>query len=194
MNCNTIVPDAFMEKMRQLFEQMDQAYDTAARIHGFQCQGCQDNCCLTRFYHYTLAEYLYLGTGLKTLPTAHMNQIRQQATEVIQKMNDADQRQQPKRIMCPLNQNQRCVLYVYRPMICRLHGIPHLLRRPDGRRQIGPGCNDFDRQCGPCDPILERTPLYTALAFLERQLRQTTGFAQKIKMTIAEMIVTDLFS
>lgn len=192
---NALAPDSVMEKMRQLFAQMDQAYEAAAQAHGFECQGCRDNCCLTRFYHYTLAEYLYLHAGLKTLPTVLMSQIREQAAEAIQKMNDADQRRQPVRFMCPLNQKQRCILYAYRPMICRLHGIPHLLRRPDGRRQIGPGCDDFDRQCGPCDqPILDRTPLYTALAALERELRQAMGFTQKIKMTIAEMISEDLFA
>lgn len=195
MTINTIASDSVMEEIRRLFEQMDQAYDAAAQTHGFECQGCPDNCCLTRFYHYTLTEYLYLNAGLNTLPTKLMNHVRQQATDVIQKMNHAGQRPQPLRILCPLNQKQRCILYAYRPMICRLHGIPHLLRRPDGQRQIGPGCGDFDHQCGPCDqPILDRTPLYTALAALERQLRQNMGFTQKIKMTIAEMITVDLFA
>jgi hypothetical protein len=92
--------------------------------------------------------------------------------------------------MCPLNDEQRCILYAYRPMICRLHGIPHQLRRPDGQRQVGPGCGDFDRQCANSDPkLLDRTPLYIDLAALEKQLRRQLRFEGRIKMTIAQMMI-----
>jgi Fe-S-cluster containining protein len=94
--------------------------------------------------------------------------------------------------MCPLNREGRCVLYAHRPMICRLHGIPHALRRPDGRVLTGPGCDDYAAQCGPVVKArLDRTPLYTAMAQVERELRQALGFEGKTKMTIAEMILDD---
>lgn len=182
-----------LEKTAQLYAQMDQAYAAAAGAHGFACNGCQDNCCLTRFYHHTLVEYRYLRAGLALEPEATRDLIRQSAAEVVQQMNDAGRTNATVKVMCPLNQAGRCTLYAHRPMICRLHGIPHQLRRPDGQRQTGPGCDDFDRQCGETqEAILDRTPLYMALAALERELRQATGFNRKIKMTIAEMIVTDL--
>jgi len=183
-----------MEKLTRIFLQMDQAYDAAARSHGFVCRGCEDNCCLTRFYHHTLVEYQFLRTGLMNLPEATRSRIRQMATGVVQDMNAAGEQNEPLNIMCPLNQEGRCILYSYRPMICRLHGIPHQLRRPDGQRQVGPGCDDFERQCGSsCRPILDRTTLYIELAGIEKELRRQTGFNQKIKMTIAEMIITDLY-
>ena len=79
-------------------------------------------------------------------------------------------------------------------MICRLHGIAHRLKRPDGQIQTGPGCDDFYTQCGPSPKgQLDRTPLYVAMAQLEQQLRQETGYDQKIKMTIAEIIMDDGF-
>ncbi len=185
--------ESLMEKTARLFDQMDQAYDAAARIHGFVCNGCRDNCCQTRFYHHTLVEYQYLKSGLENQSEGTRKRLRQTAADVVQKMNEADRQNRSVKIMCPLNQEGRCTLYAYRPMICRLHGIPHQLRRPDGQRQMGPGCDDFDRQCGPTNqPILDRTPLYMTLAALERELRQKTGFNRKIRMTIAEMIITDI--
>lgn len=183
-----------IEPLARLFDQMDAAYDAAAETHGFVCRGCRDNCCLTRFYHHTLTEYQYLRAGLDRLPGETQNRVRLLATQAVQQMNDADARGIKIQVMCPLNQDGRCCLYAHRPMICRLHGIPHLLRRPDGHRQTGPGCDDFDRQCAAGgQPILDRTPLYIELANIERALRQQTGFKPKIKMTIAQMILTDLF-
>ena len=48
------IPGPFRQSVIYLFEQMDRAYDAAARNSGFVCNGCRDNCCLTRFYHHTL--------------------------------------------------------------------------------------------------------------------------------------------
>lgn len=87
------------------------------------------------------------------------------------------------------------MLYEQRPMICRLHGIPHVLHRPDGRTRTGPGCDDFYRQCGRgAAALLDRTPLYMAMADLERRLREKLNYRQKIKMTVAEIIVDDTFA
>ena len=97
------------------------------------------------------------------------------------------------RVMCPLNERGRCALYDHRPMICRLHGIPHGLRRPDGRLLTGPGCDDYYAQCGNSDPAhLDRTPLYTVMADLECRIRAQLGFSRKIKLTVAEMIINEI--
>jgi len=175
-----------MEHLARIFAAMDADYERAALAHGFVCRGCDDNCCRTRFYHHTLVEYLYLRQGLKALAAAERDRLTVRAAQVA-----ADQAAVPAEpLMCPLNAQGRCLLYAHRPMICRLHGIPHLLRRPDGRRQEGPGCGDFDRQCGAsAQPLLDRTPLYSALAELERELRRRLGFGDKIRMTIAQMVI-----
>lgn len=182
-----------LEALAALFTEMDQSYDQVAKAGGFQCNGCEQNCCRTRFYHHTLAEYRYLKAGLDQLPPTERKKIRQRAESVVRQMDRADSDGQPVRAMCPLNENERCLLYLHRPMICRLHGIPHCMQRPDGRRIEGPGCDDFYRQCGRnVTAALDRTPHYIALAQLEQQLRQATGFPGKIKMTIAQIIVADL--
>jgi hypothetical protein len=79
-------------------------------------------------------------------------------------------------------------------MICRLHGIPHELHGPGGRVIRNPGCDEFFDQCresGRTDYIqFDRTPFYRQMAMLEKELRQKTGYVDKIKLTIAQMLVT----
>lgn len=175
-----------MEHLARIFAAMDADYDRAALAHGFVCRGCDDNCCRTRFFHHTLVEYLYLRQGLNTLTAAERDRLAARAAQVAARQATATS----EPLMCPLNAQGRCLLYTHRPMICRLHGIPHLLRRPDGRRHEGPGCGDFDRQCGAlARPLLDRSPLYSALAELERGLRRRLGFGDKIRMTIAQMVI-----
>lgn len=182
----------YLDQLACLFEQMDQAYGQVCRQSGFVCRGCQDNCCGTRFYHHTLIEYLYLRVGLDSLSDQAREAVRQRADQAHLQMRRDDAQGRKQRIMCPLNQDGRCILYARRPMICRLHGVPHQLRRPDGRLQIGPGCGDFELQCrGSVPARLDRTPLYTALADLERRLRQHTGVMTRIRMTVAEMLVDE---
>lgn len=94
--------------------------------------------------------------------------------------------------MCPLNAEDRCQVYAHRPMICRLHGIPHELRFPGRPPQQNPGCEEFHRRCGRSgDHPFDRTPLYTELARLESECRQALMLRRKIRMTIAEMLLDD---
>ena len=190
-----ILPSDMQQSVDRLFQQLDQAYDRSAEQSGFICNGCRDNCCLTRFYHHTLIEVLSIQSGLRALSVDRRRRIRATAESVIQKMTELQRRREPISVMCPLNEKERCVLYQQRPMICRLHGIPHALRRPDGRILTGPGCDDFYRQCGRAAAApLDRTPLYMAMADLERCLRERLNYRQKIKMTVAEIIMDGTFA
>ncbi|MDA8137806.1 MAG: YkgJ family cysteine cluster protein [Desulfobacteraceae bacterium] len=189
MNQNT----SPMTTVAELFQRMENAYHQTAQANGFQCRGCADNCCLTRFYHHTLTEYLYLRQGLSDLPESDQKRVVKRAEETAAMMRKLESAGQPVRVMCPLNEEERCILYTHRPMICRLHGIPHQLRRPDGQRQVGPGCADFDRQCRIDPPrLLDRTPLYMDLAALEKEIRRQNNFEGRIKMTIAQMLIEEL--
>ena len=186
------IPFDLKKEIEQLFRNMDQAYDQTARQLGFQCHGCEDNCCRTYFHHYTLMELLYLKSGLAALPKDHQCRIMGQARQADRQTASSEREGGPVRVMCPLNEEGRCVLYGYRPMICRLHGIPHLLQRPDGGRVTGPGCGGYYEQCGNGESTqLNRTPLYAAMAGLERRLRDRLGFHQKIRLTVAQMLIDD---
>ena len=183
-----------LRRLAALFEEMDSAYASVAGQYGFRCTGCTDNCCLTRFHHHTLLEYIYLLEGMKTLDNTLREEIISRVQSVCEQIAVADRSGESLRIMCPLNRDGRCVLYPYRPMICRLHGIPHELQRPNGSVTRMPGCDAFFDQCrsgGKTDYIcFDRTPLYRRMALLEKEVRQATGYTAPIKLTVAEMLAT----
>jgi Fe-S-cluster containining protein len=183
-----------LKRLETLFGEMGRAYTAVAGQYGFQCNGCADNCCRTRFYHHTLLEYLYLVEGLRSLESEVRHAIYEKALTVGAAMDDIDRQGEELRIMCPLNRNERCMLYPYRPMICRLHGIPHELQRSGGNPIKNPGCDAFFNQCrqhGQTDYIrFDRTPFYRQMAALEQGLRRKTGYPDKIKLTIAQMLVS----
>lgn len=183
-------PECF-DHMAAVYEQMDAAYATVARHDGFVCRGCEDNCCLTRFRHHTLMEYAYLQRGFARLEAGLRREIRTRARAYGQALQEAQTAEQAFRHWCPLNFDDRCGLYAFRPMICRLHGLPHLLRHP-GRGLIhGPGCHVFEQHCRHARPRpLDRTALYKTLAGLEQIARQSTGFNAPVGLTVAEMVLT----
>lgn len=178
---------ALRTPLKHLFEGMDEAYNRIAARAGFVCRGCPENCCRSRFYHHTYLEYYYLREGFDRLQPA----ARAKALAAAARMPREDcGHSGPRRPLCPLHQEGACSLYPYRPLICRLHGVPHKLEQPGGRRVYGPGCAEFERLCGTAPDLrLNRTPLYRQMAELENRFKQLAGVSLKIKMTIAEMIL-----
>lgn len=182
----------YILKIKDLYSSMDAAYARAAESYGFRCGGCSESCCEERFYHYTLAEHLYLIEGMSSLD-------RETAGEVLVRAEDAmglyrlhDLQGMPERVPCPLAFNGLCRLYQYRPMICRLHGIPHLMRKPDGSAQTGPGCHRFAEEITPAglsELVLDRTEYYSGMATLEIELRRLENFTGRYRKTVAEMLI-----
>ena len=181
---------AFFDRLQIIYADMDRKYGTAAQFYGFQCQGCEDNCCRTRFYHHTYLEYLFIRRGFDNLDPAGRSALRTKAEDVCRQAELADSQGLPVRLMCPLNNDGMCTLYHYRPMICRLHGIPHELQKPGQPVIHGPGCGAFDERC--CDKPyfrFDRTQFYFAMARLENDFKQAAGLTGRTKLTIAEMVI-----
>ena len=184
-----VLSDLWMKRLKALWADMDEAYAAVAAAYGFNCRGCEENCCRTRFYHHTLLEYLCLHQGFQQLDTGLQRTLRRRAQVVSDYQASADRELQHADHLCPLNLNGLCCLYAYRPMICRLHGIPHELHPGDGRVVSGPGCDAFVAACGQKPHVIfDRTPFYRQMAALEQQLRRESGYPYKIKMTVAEMV------
>ncbi|MDY6793584.1 MAG: hypothetical protein SWH54_20150 [Thermodesulfobacteriota bacterium] len=182
--------DGFLNQLRAIYALMDLKYKEAAAYYGFDCTGCEDNCCMTRFYHHTVLEYLYILKAFHQLDPEKQNEIRVNAVEVRRKSLEADRKGTRLRRMCPLNDNGKCILYSSRPMICRLHGIPHELHRPGRDITYGSGCEAFSKYCGEKDYFrFDRTPFYLKMASLEKELKQAIGITTKVKMAIADMLV-----
>ena len=186
---NTYAP--FLKRLAIIFKEMDDAYQETADYYGFSCTGCEDSCCYTRFYHHTLLEYFFMLKGYHRLGRHQRQKIERRAFDVCRQSDAADKKGAPVRLMCPLNEKGLCLTYPVRPMICRLHGIPHELYGSDGLVMAGRGCNTFYRQCAAKAPyVFDRTPFYKNMADLETELRQALDIPAKIKMTIAQMIVS----
>lgn len=181
-------PD-WIARIAHLFEKMDRSYHAATNaVSGFSCTGCEDNCCLSLFYHHTLMELIYLKEGLRTLPEATLATVTFRAQEAVPRLHLRATGESTEKVPCPLMEEGKCILYAHRPMICRLHGVAHILERPDGTVIEGPGCARYE-QAAPKSLPLNRTPLYREMAILEKGLREETGFADRLKLTIAEMIL-----
>jgi len=181
----------FMSRLEVIYKKMDEKYNETANYYGFCCGGCEDNCCFTRFYHHTFAEYLYLQKGFETLESGNRAEIQERALTVYRQTDELDKAGLPVRLLCPLNYEGMCILYQYRPMICRLHGLPHEIIMPGGGEKTGPGCGEFNAHCSYKEYLkFDRTPFYTEMAVLEKDFKEAFGISERIKMTVAQMLAT----
>jgi Fe-S-cluster containining protein len=179
----------YLYRLKALYADMDEQYENAASHYGFICRGCDDNCCRTRFYHHTLLEYLYIMEGFKQLSGEMRRKVRKQARRVCNRMAEENI---PFGHMCPLNIKERCILYAHRPMICRLHGIPHELRKPGASARYHQGCKAFhERHKGKSYFEFDRTPLYIRLSRMEKDFRSDMNMTTKLKLTVAEMLIIE---
>ncbi|MCG8566983.1 MAG: hypothetical protein MI747_18070 [Desulfobacterales bacterium] len=170
------------------YKQMDAAYEAVAEKYGFHCQGCRDNCCTALFFHHTFAEQDYLRRGFQALDpetqAAALDRAREWVAATFRKNGQA----QSQKILCPLNMDGRCMTYAHRPMICRLHGLPHEMSRPGVGIIRGKGCDAGQFKDDNYIPF-DRTPLYRRMAQAEMEYRQTTGRTGKTKLTIAQILI-----
>jgi len=194
MSFMTNIPEYF-SPLVQLYQNMNKTWNQVAEQYGFRCNGCEDNCCLSLFFHHTHAEASFLEFGLQTLPRKDQKHVLALSHDYCRQTfsGTAKNHNQPasQKIPCPLLKNNRCSLYNFRPMICRLHGLPHELHKPGFNVIKGPGCDagKFDsREYIPFD----RTPFYKQMAIIEMNFRQLTGKNEKIKKTIAQIFVNSV--
>lgn len=181
----------YLAKIAELFQVMDREYKQAADHYGFICQGCADNCCQTHFFHHTYLEYFFLRSGFDSISAAEQADLKTTAEAVCRKNAVLSTSNEKIRLMCPLNHKELCRLYAYRPMICRLFGIPHELTKPDLNAEINPGCEEFDRVVLDKPYYrFDRTRFYYQLAGLENEFKQTAQINQRIKMTVAQMLLS----
>ena len=191
MNENIISPE-LAARLADLYTRMAGAYDLVAGELAFTCEGCPDNCCDSLFLHHTLIEWAYLWQGLQELTPEALHKIKARAKRYLSDATGSMAKGERPQIMCPLNDDGLCGLYQHRLMICRMHGVPAKITRPDGQALQFPGCFRCQELTVGREkvPEVDRTELYQELADLERQLIESTHRTRpRIKMTIAEMIV-----
>jgi len=180
------------ERISKLYSTMDRVYADAAHHYDFHCNGCDRNCCEERFYHYTGAEHIFLAYGLACLGQEARKGIFSRAEEVMRQYQLHDASFQAGRAICPLNLDGLCVLYVYRPMICRLQGVPHHIKKTGQPQKSGPGCHVFNEKTLPenlSDFGFDHTPFYLEMAAIEIEIRNRLNYKGRYKKTVAEMLV-----
>lgn len=183
-----------LEQIEALYQDMEQSYDRTASLLGHSCTGCPDNCCDSYFLHFTYIEWSYLWYGMKLLSREKQQEIISRALlyeKGSEKLLAGGER---PRLMCPLNESGRCILYKYRLMVCRTHGVPAVMIRPDGKKLTFPGCfrcqelvdqHESDMQT----VMMERTPLLRRLVALEQDLLEgKRNLVPKVRMTIGGML------
>lgn len=181
--------DTLFKPLATLYDTMDTAWNKIAAEYHFKCNGCADNCCTSLFFHHTYIERAYLRHGMEALAQDSQNIILDRAEQYCKKTFHQTGEIKSLKIYCPANDNHRCLLYAYRPMICRLHGLPHELSRPGMKPVISKGCAAglFENQ-----PYVrfDRTPFYQQMARIEMVYRQTVHKTGKIKETVAQMLLS----
>jgi hypothetical protein len=172
----------------RLYEKMDAAYDQVADRYGFHCTGCADNCCTSLFFHHTFIEKAFLVQGFRQMDTIRKQTVRTRAADYVGQTFAGGHAGRSLKLMCPLNLRGRCTLYAFRPMICRLHGLPHELH-PPGRQSIrGPGCDAGQFDGKPYIPF-DRTPFYMDLAAREQAFKKRHNLTGRPRLTIAQMLL-----
>jgi Fe-S-cluster containining protein len=184
------------KEMGEIYQAMQEEYDRLAEEVTFSCQDCPDNCCDSYFLHHTYSEWAYLWQGIRQLDDQSIERIVARGKEYIEQSAQPLAEGRHPQIMCPLNDNGLCSLYHHRMLVCRMHGIPATLTRPDGQSMRFPGCfrcqeivkGKYTRETDA--PAMDRSLLFRRMAALESRLMgERRHLYPKVRKTIAEMIV-----
>ncbi len=187
-----LLPEHISQRLAAIYEEIETQYDVVAKQFDFSCSGCPDNCCDSYFQHHTYSEWAYLWQGLAELPAEKRQEFERRSREYVAQSQEILARGERPQIMCPLNDAGLCGLYRHRLLICRLHGVPSAMTRPDGQQLLFPGCFRCQEITGDSQdvPHMERTKIFQQVVQVEVEwLGVKRNVLPKVKMTIADMII-----
>ena len=190
-----ILSPEMSRELADIYATMELQYDAVAGKVGLSCSGCPDNCCDSYFLHYTYSEWAYIWEGIRALDDETLEKIVERSKRYVEESQKILQRKERPKLLCPLNDEGLCTLYSHRLMICRLHGIPASMTRPDGQALKFPGCfrcqeiiqEKYQKEADV--PFMNRTELLARVAALESDLLGgKRHLFPKVRRSIAEMI------
>ncbi len=190
-----VLPAEMVRGLEKIYRELESEYSRVAKELNFSCTGCPDNCCDSYFLHYTYLEWAFLWLGFCLLSTEKQSELLKRCRAYILQCERAKQQGERPQVMCPLNEDGLCVLYNHRLLVCRTHGVPATMTRPDGQKLRFPGCfrcqDIVDSMLeGKEPPAVERTLSLRKIVQLEDELLDhKRHLAPKVKLTIAEMLV-----
>jgi len=186
--------ESLISRIRELYDKMDSAYAAAARKIDLTCEGCDGVlCCTVDLMVHTFVEMSYLRQGFYALDPLMQSEILIKSRRMVSAKQQAPKGDEYRGAVCALNSAGACVLYQYRPMICRLAGVPHFFTRPNGSKLESGGCKKFDESIPAKNSgeILDRTEFYREMAAMEIEAVIARGERTE-KLTIAEILVSDV--
>ena len=191
-----LLSEELTAEVASIYATMEAEYDEVAKAIKFSCNGCPDNCCDSYFQHHTYTEWAYLFQGFREQSEEKQQEILGRSKRYILDCAAAEGQGERPQVMCPLNEAGLCILYKHRLMVCRTHGVPAAMRRPDGQILNFPGCfrcQEIVKKKYVHDseaPQMERTPLLQRLVAVERELMgDKIHLLPRVKLTIAQMLV-----
>ena len=192
-----VLPPELSREIAEIYQAMQEDYEVIASEVTLTCQGCSDNCCDSYFLHHTYCEWAYLWQGIRHLDDESLDRIMVRAEEYVRKSAEVLATGERPQLQCPLLDDKGlCSLYQHRMLICRMHGIPATLTRPDGQPLRFPGCfrcqeivaDKYEQEVDA--PAMDRTLLFRRLVALESRLMgEKRHLYPRVKKSIADMIV-----
>lgn len=188
-----IFADELVHRLRDLYALMDHAYTAAAAEVRFSCRGCDGAaCCTVDVPLYTFTEMHYLRRGFSFLDESRQRTILDRCRIMLEAKSANPAGDAYRGAACVLSFDGLCGLYEYRPMICRLAGIPHFFVRPDGSTRESGGCHRYELEALPLHPTmrLDRTHFYRIMGEIEIDAVKALG-ARTAPRTIAEVLAVE---
>lgn len=192
--------EPFFKQYEQLVKQIDGVFEKV-RTEYPDCLTCKEGCadCCHALFDLTLIEAIYINRKfLDTIPYENQEELLERANKadrtLVKIKRDAQkdlhagkseetilEEMAAMRVKCPLlNEDNRCDLYEYRPITCRLYGIPTVI---NGKAH---GCVMSAFEPGKSYPTVNMDQVYKLLYNISFNL------AQQIKSRypkLAEMLV-----
>ncbi len=186
----------YSKRLAALYEALENDYQKTAEPIGLDCRACSDNCCDSYFLHHTYSEWAYLWEGICSMESDLVERMMERARDYSAKSRELIKQEERPQLMCPCNEDGLCMIYSHRLLVCRMHGVPASVTRPDGRSLQFPGCwkcqeivsGKYSEQ--EQVPTMDRTKLFQEMARLESDLLgNKRHLYPRLKLTIADMLV-----
>ena len=172
-------------RYKSLAANADQAFNKMMQEYGadMKCSpGCSD-CCYAMFglflieAVYLQSNFIKLGRNEKRIVIQRCAKADKDISELEKRLrrNNNDRQIEDyslarERIRCPLlNDEMECCLYPYRPITCRVYGIPTMIR---GRAHV---CHKSGFKEGEYYPVFDLDGIFKELFHLSRELIQSSS-------------------
>ena len=180
---------SFFHNYELLVDKAETAFHNVVDKHG-ECVKCELHCsdCCNAVFGVFLVEALYIREHFDQIKEDQKQDIIERAKKVDQAIEDLqkklktfenDPRMQAytlarERIRCPmLDDKDECVLYLRRPITCRVYGIPTKI---NGKTRA---CGKADFKNGETYPILDLDSVYRDLYILSRDILEEAKVKSK---------------